>query len=242
MFQVIFLVLSLLSFFYWACLSLCAGPRGSVLYFWLFLGAFFAFCAAFPFLWYLLRVPFFLCWALFFLFLFFALPRKKKVPSDPEVFLLLGCRCDGTLPSAILENRVKLAANLLKENPNTRCILSGGKVFREAESEAKTLFFLLLKEGISPHRLILEEKSRTTKENLSFSFALLPEGVERVGVITSSFHLFRARRTAETCSKLVSLSFYGAKAPILFLPHLFLREWFTFTVDLILGNIKYKIH
>jgi uncharacterized SAM-binding protein YcdF (DUF218 family) len=150
----------------------------------------------------------------------------------------LGIRNDHTLPSALFLSRVRAAERILKENPRLSAVLSGGKVFGETETEAESLKRALTARGIDPKRLITEEKSRSTKENFLFSAPLYPEGVRRVLVVTGAYHSFRARLLAKECFGEKEAVFYGTKAPPFFLPHLLLREFFTFSVDLFAGYIK----
>ncbi|MFZ0075488.1 MAG: YdcF family protein, partial [Exiguobacterium undae] len=51
--------------------------------------------------------------------------------------------------------------------------------------------------GIAENRLLLEDQSTSTTENLTFSKRLLPESETRVSIVTSDFHLYRARKEAE---------------------------------------------
>ena len=51
---------------------------------------------------------------------------------------------------------------------------------------------LLIREGISEERLILEEHSTTTMENLTFSQCFLNRERDEVGLVTSNFHVYRS--------------------------------------------------
>lgn len=227
-------LIAALSLLYFFICALSYSPKSSVLYFWPLLSLFLFLCIPFPFLWKLLKIPFFLFWLLFFLFLLFW-AREKGDEGEPDVLLVLGTRNDGTNPPALFYNRVRLAAKLLKKNPDLTAVLSGGKVFGEEISEARALKKALVQRGIAPQRLILEEASRSTKENFAFSHPNL-EKFKRVGVVTGFYHVFRARKTRK--EEEGKYLYFSTAAPAFFVPHLALREFFTFSVDFITGHIN----
>lgn len=234
--------LALLSFGYWGFLSLKVSPRTSILYFWLLLGAFFAVSAVWTKFFWIFALPFFLFWFLFFCFFLAALLVKwgKKGTEQPQALVLLGVRNDGTLPLELFSERVRLCAELMKEDPEVKAVLCGGRVFGERESEAKSMEKALVAMGIPEDRLLLEEKSRTTVENFSFLKECLGEEIRSVGVISSSFHRFRTCLAARAVLGDRKVCFYGAPIPAYFALHLYLREFFTFSVDLIGGRFSRK--
>lgn len=233
--KLFFCLAGLLCLAYYLLWAVQVSPRASILVFWLLLGGCFFLFAAFP-LTFLILMP---CILLFFgtaaLLLYLPRPSEKE---KPDLLLVLGVRCDGTLPEALFRERVKEAARLLHASPKLECILCGGQVFGEGESEAATLKRALVAEGIAPDRLLTEDKSRTTKENARNARALIPEAALRIGVVTGSFHVPRARLTLKSTLQGKTLHFYGARTPWIWVPHLFVRECFTFWVDLSLGNLR----
>ena len=76
-------------------------------------------------------------------------------------------------------------------------ILSGGQGPGEAITEAECMRRALVRRGVDESRLYPEERSTSTQENLRYSRAILEElGVDparRVAIVTSDFHLCRAR-------------------------------------------------
>lgn len=53
--------------------------------------------------------------------------------------------------------------------------------------------------GISRERLILEERSTNTKENLDFSLEKIGDLNKSVGVVTNNFHVFRGVAIGKKC-------------------------------------------
>jgi uncharacterized SAM-binding protein YcdF (DUF218 family) len=84
-------------------------------------------------------------------------------------------------------------------------IVSGGKGNDERISEADSMFTYLTGLGVPPGRIMLEDLSRTTEENLRFSQQLIdrvwpdsPDVAEpRCVIVTSNFHVFRAAMLAQ---------------------------------------------
>ena len=83
----------------------------------------------------------------------------------------------------------------------------------------------LIKKGIKKGRIILEDKSTTTKENLQYSSKYFDKNNETIGIVTNNFHLFRATYIAK---KLEFKNLYGiaSKSRIKNLPNNLLREFF----------------
>ena len=115
--------------------------------------------------------------------------------TSPYV-IVLGAGVKGEKPSQILHNRIQAAAAYGKQHPNVRFILSGGQGPDEDISEAEAMRRGMVASGIEADRLILESSSTSTTENLQYSKALLPKGVRDVSIVTSDFHLYRARKEA----------------------------------------------
>ena len=80
--------------------------------------------------------------------------------------IVLGAQVRGNKISRTLERRLDKAVEYAAYHPNTVFVLSGGQGFGEDITEAKCMENYLTAHGISRERLVLEEKSTNTKENL----------------------------------------------------------------------------
>lgn len=151
---------------------------------------------------------------------------SQSIPENTPA-IVLGCAVDGDKPSRMLQKRIDAAFEYLTENPQAKCILSGGKGDGENLSEAEAMYQSLVEKGISPERLYKEDKSTTTAENMQFSKAILESQSlgDTVVLITTDFHQFRAGLLAEKCG----LSVYKvcARSGAFSLPTFIVREWFT---------------
>ena len=119
--------------------------------------------------------------------------------SDAPVsaVIVLGAGVNGETPSLTLRTRIDAAAAYLEEHPDVPVVLSGGQGPGEAITEAECMRRALVRRGVDESRLYPEERSTSTQENLRYSRAILEElGVapaQRVAIVTSDFHLCRAR-------------------------------------------------
>ena len=122
-----------------------------------------------------------------------------KIRKNLDYIIVLGAHVDGTKPTLALLERIRRALEYLEENPRTRAVLSGGRGDGEQISEAQAMYNYLTEHGIDGERLLLEERSVNTKENLAFSLELLGDVTCSVGVVTNNFHVFRGVAIGRKC-------------------------------------------
>ena len=115
------------------------------------------------------------------------------------------------------------AVEYLEDNPKTICIVSGGQGANEPYSEAEGMAQYLKEQGIDASRILLEDKSLNTEQNMEYSKALIKDGAS-VGIITNDFHLFRAKQIARKYG-LDNVCGIAAKSTPVYLPNNMLREF-----------------
>ena len=142
---------------------------------------------------------------------------------------------DGS-PSPVLQYRLDAAVSYLRENPNTRCIVSGGKGPNEPYPEAQGMAAYLERQGIAAERIIQEGRSTTTLENVTYSMALMDDPMPRVGIVTNNFHVYRAVRIARKAGLSHACGIAAYSTPS-YLPNNLLRESLGLVKDLVVGNI-----
>jgi uncharacterized SAM-binding protein YcdF (DUF218 family) len=152
---------------------------------------------------------------------------KMDVPENVDYIIILGARVKGTVPSLALKYRIDHAAMYLKENPETIAIASGGKGPGEDISEAESIKRELVGHGIDESRIILEDKSTDTYENIRYSKEFIPENAESGLVVTNDFHIFRAKMIAE--NEDLQIDGLPAKTPIQAVVKSYLREYLALT-------------
>lgn len=118
-----------------------------------------------------------------------------RKPEEDDILLVLGAHFTKDHPSTIMQERIHQAEVYLKEHPQAEAVLSGGKTTDEPWAEAIEMEKMLKKRGIDSSRLIKEEKSLTTADNMRFSASLLRG--RKAAVVTNEFHMYRALKLAE---------------------------------------------
>lgn len=162
---------------------------------------------------------------------------RIEVPLEKaDAVVVLGCQVRGETPSSMLAWRAKAALDVLEDNPEAICVASGGQGSGEDISEAEAIRRYLMQHGISEERIIMEEKSTSTYENIVFSAEILKElGItENIVIATSEFHQYRAYVFA----KREGLKTGAHSAPTLKanLPNYWVREWAALFHQLVFGT------
>jgi uncharacterized SAM-binding protein YcdF (DUF218 family) len=150
-----------------------------------------------------------------------------EVPSHADYIIILGARVKGEVPSLALQYRIDAAANYMKKNKETIAIASGGQGQGEDITEAEAIKRGLLVHGISKDRIILEDKSTDTVENITFSKKLIPNKLETGLLVTNDFHLYRAKSIAKDQG--LDLQGIPAKTPAVAIPKSYSREYLAIT-------------
>lgn len=123
--------------------------------------------------------------------------------AEVEYMVVLGAKVRNTGPSVSLWDRIYGAQDYLLAHENVIAVVSGGQGDDEPMTEAQAMYDALVALGIPPERIWLEEKATSTWENITFSLDLIEEKTglrpERIGVLSSEYHLFRASLLAEKC-------------------------------------------
>jgi uncharacterized SAM-binding protein YcdF (DUF218 family) len=122
---------------------------------------------------------------------------KPIIRSDAGI--ILGAALWNDLPSPALKERLEFALRLYKEGTVDKLILSGGlDANGSTKTEAEGMRDYLIKKGISADKLLLEEKSTSTYENLAFSKRIAEQNkLGSLLVITHDYHAARAKEIAK---------------------------------------------
>lgn len=125
-------------------------------------------------------------------------PREQV---DYVVVLGAKVRHDG--PSVSLQNRIDAAYDYLVAHPQAIAIVTGGQGPDEPMTESECMYNNLIAMGIEADRVWMEDKATSTWENLNFSLNLIEEKSgqrpEKIGLLSSEYHLFRAKLFAKEC-------------------------------------------
>jgi uncharacterized SAM-binding protein YcdF (DUF218 family) len=152
---------------------------------------------------------------------------KQTEIDNLDYIIILGAQVKEDGPSVVLRYRLDKAIEYLNNNPETKCIVSGGQGSNEPFPEALGMKNYLLKKGILEQRIIVEDQSKNTEENILFSVRLIRNDIDNkttFGIVTNNFHIFRAKQIAKN---IFGKEMYGivADSTLLYLPNNMLREF-----------------
>ncbi|WHY57950.1 YdcF family protein [Peribacillus simplex] len=151
----------------------------------------------------------------------------QQVPENADYLIILGARVKGSVPSLSLQYRIDKAAEYLTANKHTVVIVSGGKGPGEDISEAKAMQQGLIAQGIEEARIMMEDKSTTTHENIVFSKELIPDTAASGLIVSNDFHIYRAVEIAR--KEGLDMKGMPAKTPKVSLVKSYSREYLAIT-------------
>lgn len=161
---------------------------------------------------------------------------KTSGKKNLDYVVVLGAHVKGDVPSKALELRLKAALKYARENEDTILILSGGQGFGEDITEAKCMENYLTAHGISRERLVLEENSTSTMENLKFSDKLTGCRKKNTGVLSNNFHVYRAVKLAKKMGYEHPFGIAAESDPVMQV-HYVVREVAALVKEKLRGNI-----
>ena len=161
---------------------------------------------------------------------------SAKGDANLDYIIVLGAQVKEKGPSAALKFRLDTAYDYLAENENTICIVSGGQGVNEPCSEAQGMHDYLVGKGIPEERIIMEDKSTDTSENIAFSSQFLDIENDSVGIVTNNFHVFRGVHLAKHFG-IKNVCGIAAPSNIYFQLNNMVREFFGIMKDLVYGNL-----
>lgn len=112
--------------------------------------------------------------------------------QEYDYLIVLGAQVRGKRITDSLMRRLEKALDYLKQHPGTKVIVSGGQGKGEDITEAQAMADYLIAKGIKSERILQEDASRTTWENLKFSKRYLSDMSVTVGIVSNNFHVYRA--------------------------------------------------
>lgn len=160
----------------------------------------------------------------------------SKPDAGADYVIVLGARVNGAKPSYNLEKRIRKAYRYLNDNPKTRAVLSGGKGPGEDISEAQAMYTYLTELGIAKERLILEDKSVNTDQNLQYSRDKISDPQAKVVIVSNQFHIFRATRIAKK-KGFTHVQGMGTGVKWYTVPNMYVREAFAVLKYALCGQI-----
>jgi uncharacterized SAM-binding protein YcdF (DUF218 family) len=162
--------------------------------------------------------------------------RGKASVNKTEYIVILGCQVNGSLASLPLLRRGYNAVNYLKRHEDVKAVITGGQGPGENITEAEAMRRLLTENGIGEERILIEDKSRSTIENLKFSHELYNLLDKNIVIVTSDYHMFRSLSIAKKLGY-KNVAGISARSQLSVLPAYLLREYAAVMYYVLLGRM-----
>lgn len=158
-----------------------------------------------------------------------------KPDAGADYMIVLGAQVNGTKVSKALRCRLDAAISYAMDNKETKVIVSGAQGYKEDITEAKAMRDYLVENGLEEERVIMEDKSTNTNENIMYSKKLMEQS-DYVVIVTNRFHLYRGVHIAkkQLTQKVEGL---GADTGTLLFLNYYVREAFAIVKDGLMGHI-----
>lgn len=157
---------------------------------------------------------------------------SKEPRQDADCVLVLGAQVKGTRLTYALQARLDVAYQYAVDNPESVVIVSGGQGSGEDVTEAYAMAEYLKAKGLAESRLILEDQSTNTYENIEYSKKLMENVDTSVVLVTNHFHVYRGVGVAKK-QGLTNVEGLGAPVKWYTIPNQYVREAF--------AVVKYKL-
>ena len=172
---------------------------------------------------------------------------RLVVPLDRDYVIILGCM---VLPDGTLGGQLKRRADAALEFARRQeaetgkfptLVGSGGKGADEPTSEGAAIREYLMQRGVDAKRILVEDRSTTTEENLKYSSAIIAKATSvahpKVAFVTNGYHVFRAGYLANWLGY-TEYRGVGAKTRLYFWINAFIRE---FVAEMVLEQKKHLL-
>lgn len=128
---------------------------------------------------------------------------KENVPlENMDAILVLGAGIWGKNPSPMLEDRLKYAITLYKQNNNIKIIMSGDHG-RDDYNEVQVMKNYAIKEGVPSSSIFMDHAGFSSYDSLYRAKEIF--GAKKIIIVTQKYHLYRALYIA----KKLGLEAYG---------------------------------
>ncbi|NLX63394.1 MAG: YdcF family protein [Clostridiaceae bacterium] len=159
----------------------------------------------------------------------------KQQAGRVDTVIVLGCGIwpDGR-PTLALKMRLDKAIEYYEENPHVKIVVTGGQGPNEPYPEALAMEEYLLSHKVPKEKILIEDKSTSTRENFEYSrkvMNLTDDKIEKIVFVTNDFHVLRARILARR----FGFDAYAipAPTPTVIVFNSYLREFFAFVKSMV---------
>lgn len=146
-------------------------------------------------------------------------PKKSGVGY---IIVLGSGLINGDQVPPLLRGRIDKGIEVLRKNPKAILIMSGGKGKDEIISEAEAMRDYAISRQVDAESIWIENKSRSTEENIIFSRKLIDERQPKIAIVSSNYHVFRALLIANDLN--IQAKGYGKTTKRYYAINAFIRE------------------
>jgi uncharacterized SAM-binding protein YcdF (DUF218 family) len=123
---------------------------------------------------------------------------EARDTAPANVAVVLGAAVLDDRPSLVLVERLRHAQALYQDGVVSHILVTGGRSPEDTLSEAEASRNWLEQHGVSADAIVLEDRSRTTIENIAFSKPIIAEaGLGRALIVSDPLHMRRALLIAD---------------------------------------------
>lgn len=168
----------------------------------------------------------------------------EKPKEEPGYIVVLGTTVYEHGPCYLLRQRLKEAAKWADIYPDAKIVVTGGQGETEPFTEGSEMKRYLIEElSISEDRIIVEEASMNTFENMTFTGKILEKEDDEFSyentpilVVTNNFHMYRAMQIAKKAG-FENVSGAPSGTYVYLFPHYMVREFCAILKNLAMGRM-----
>ncbi len=112
-----------------------------------------------------------------------------KADENLDYIIVLGAQVRADGPSKVLKHRLNTAIDYLEKNRRQSVLCQVDRGITSHLRKRRRWLIMWKRPELSKDRLILEDKSKTTEQNIKYSKKYMKTGAS-VGIITNDFHVF----------------------------------------------------
>ncbi len=141
-----------------------------------------------------------------------------------DYIVVLGAHVHSDSPSLALKYRLDAALKYIENDDDIKIVVSGGQGDDEAFAESYIMKNYLLEHGVDDGRIIEENKSTSTSQNLAFTHDII--GDADILIATNDFHMLRSLLLAKENG--FNAEPLNARTPQIIKLQMYIREFFAF--------------
>ena len=118
--------------------------------------------------------------------------------TKSDCIIILGAAVQGTTASPVFEERIRHGISLYDSGYAPKLLFTGGIGDGQFHSEASVGRSTAIQHGVPATDILVEEKSRTTQQNLSEALAVMRQnGIKSAIIVSDPLHMKRAMIMAD---------------------------------------------